>query len=172
MVACFALRENTPGELKIGPGRVQNLLPASLAGHEACFPPILPASCRPFALCPRRPFLRNAERGLLFPRITSDLIPLASHPANRFPWDRAFAPDFARIGDLIRSAGMHISMHPVQYTLLNSPRPEGVEAELRRPGLPRPRPGPAGESQSVGQLRAVVLQVWKKRNPGRRDGNR
>ncbi len=70
----------------------------------------------------------NAERGLLFLRITSDLVPLASHPANRFPWDQEFAPDFARIGALIRSAGMRISMHPGQYTLLNSPRPEVVAA--------------------------------------------
>ncbi len=70
----------------------------------------------------------NAEHGLLFLRITSDLIPLASHPANRFPWDEVFAPDFARIGALIRAAGMRISMHPGQYTLLNSPRPEVVTA--------------------------------------------
>jgi len=70
----------------------------------------------------------NAERGLLFLRITSDLVPLASHPANRFPWEKEFASDFARIGDLIRSVGMRISMHPGQYTLLNSPRPEVVAA--------------------------------------------
>ena len=70
----------------------------------------------------------NAERGLLFLRITSDLVPLASHPANRFPWDEEFAADFARIGDLIRSLGMRISMHPGQYTLLNSPRPEVAAA--------------------------------------------
>ena len=66
----------------------------------------------------------NAEHGLLFLRITSDLVPLASHPENRFPWDEEFAPDFARIGALIRRFGMRISMHPGQYTLLNSPRPE------------------------------------------------
>lgn len=72
----------------------------------------------------------NAERGLLFLRIVSDLIPLASHPANRFPWDQEFAADFARIGDLIRSVGMRISMHPGQYTVLNSPRPETVAAAV------------------------------------------
>lgn len=73
----------------------------------------------------------NAERGLLFFRITSDLVPLASHPANHFPWDEFFAQDFARIGEFIRTAGMRISMHPGQYTLLNSPRPEVVEAARR-----------------------------------------
>ncbi|MCS6903417.1 MAG: UV DNA damage repair endonuclease UvsE [Candidatus Bipolaricaulota bacterium] len=70
----------------------------------------------------------NAERRLLFFRITSDLVPLASHPANRFPWDEFFAPDFARLGKFIRGSGMRISMHPGQYTLLNSPRSEVVTA--------------------------------------------
>jgi UV DNA damage endonuclease len=66
----------------------------------------------------------NAEHGLLFLRITSDLVPLASHPENRFPWDEEFQAEFARIGALMRDFGMRISMHPGQYTLLNSPRPE------------------------------------------------
>ncbi|MGB9872817.1 MAG: UV DNA damage repair endonuclease UvsE, partial [Anaerolineae bacterium] len=81
--------------------------------------------------CLERILRWNAERDLLFFRITSDLVPLASHPANRFPWDEFFAPDFARIGEFIRAAGMRISMHPGQYTLLNSPRPEVVAAARR-----------------------------------------
>lgn len=72
----------------------------------------------------------NAERGLLFLRITSDLIPFASHPANRFPWAEEFAEDFARIGALVRAYGMRISMHPGQYTVLNSPRRETVAAAV------------------------------------------
>lgn len=70
----------------------------------------------------------NAAHGLLFLRITSDLVPLASHPKNRFPWDEAFSGRFAEIGALIRRFGMRISMHPGQYTLLNSPRRTVVEA--------------------------------------------
>ena len=66
----------------------------------------------------------NAGRGFLFLRITSDLVPLASHPENCFPWDEEFQAEFARIGALMRDFGMRISMHPGQYTLLNSPRPE------------------------------------------------
>lgn len=72
----------------------------------------------------------NAAHGLLFLRITSDLVPLASHPKNSFPWDEAFAERFAAIGALIRRFGMRISMHPGQYTLLNSPRRPVVEAAL------------------------------------------
>lgn len=81
--------------------------------------------------CLERILRWNAEKGLLFFRITSDLIPLASHPANEFPWDEVFAQDFARIGEFIRATGMRISMHPGQYTLLNSPRPEVVAAAHR-----------------------------------------
>lgn len=76
----------------------------------------------------------NADHGLLFLRITSDLVPLASHPENRLPWEKEFAPRFAETGELIHSFGMRTSMHPGQYTLLNSPRPEVVgaaQADLR-----------------------------------------
>lgn len=76
----------------------------------------------------------NAARGLLFLRITSDLVPLASHPENRFPWDRVLRPAFAEVGGIIRRLGVRVGMHPGQYTLLNSPRREVVEAaraELR-----------------------------------------
>ena len=70
----------------------------------------------------------NASHGLLFLRITSDLVPLASHPENSFAWEEEFAPQFAAIGRLVESLGMRISMHPGQYTLLNSPRREVVAA--------------------------------------------
>jgi len=72
----------------------------------------------------------NAERGLLFLRITSDLVPFASRPENRFPWAEEFAADLARIGALVQEYGMRISMHPGQYTVLNSPRPETVAAAI------------------------------------------
>jgi len=67
----------------------------------------------------------NIDHGLLFFRITSDLIPFASHPVNDLDWKGEFAGGFAAIGDLIRGSGMRISMHPDQFTLINSPD-EGV----------------------------------------------
>lgn len=72
----------------------------------------------------------NAAHGLLFLRITSDLVPFASHPANRFPWEEAFAPTFAQIGHLIREYAMRISMHPDQFVLLNTPRAEVLAASI------------------------------------------
>jgi UV DNA damage endonuclease len=76
----------------------------------------------------------NGARGLLFFRITSDLVPFASHPVCRLEWWRLFATELADLGRLIRAAGMRISMHPDQFTLLNAPDPEIVArsvAELR-----------------------------------------
>jgi len=63
----------------------------------------------------------NIDHGFLFFRITSDLIPFASHPVNEIAWEGEFSGNFTEIGDLIRESGMRISMHPDQFTLINSP---------------------------------------------------
>lgn len=68
----------------------------------------------------------NLERGLLFLRIGSGLVPFASHPAMKIDWPSYFQADFAALGRYIRKQGFRISMHPGQYTLLNALRPEVV----------------------------------------------
>jgi len=62
----------------------------------------------------------NVERGILFFRITSDLVPFASHPVCRFDWQGHFRESFARIGELIRAHNIRISMHPGPFTLINA----------------------------------------------------
>jgi UV DNA damage endonuclease len=62
----------------------------------------------------------NIREGIHLFRISSDLIPLASHPSVNFPWRDIFAPQLQTLGKMIRSAGMRVSMHPGQYTLLNA----------------------------------------------------
>ena len=69
----------------------------------------------------------NIQSGILLFRISSDLIPFGSSPVNGLDWPVIFADHFARIGGMIRESGMRVSMHPGQYTVLNSPRPEVVE---------------------------------------------
>ncbi|MGC9444349.1 MAG: UV DNA damage repair endonuclease UvsE [Candidatus Methanospirareceae archaeon] len=62
----------------------------------------------------------NIEHDLLFFRITSDLVPFASHRINQFDWQGYFAPQFRAIGMFIRTKGIRISTHPDQFTLINS----------------------------------------------------
>ena len=63
----------------------------------------------------------NRMHGMLFFRITSDLVPFASHPVCTFPWQEEFAGAFEKTGDYIRRYGFRISMHPDQFVLLNAP---------------------------------------------------
>jgi UV DNA damage endonuclease len=65
----------------------------------------------------------NADRGLLFFRITSDLVPFASHPVCTADWQSAFAGRFAELGTFIRDHRMRISMHPDQFILINAKDP-------------------------------------------------
>jgi UV DNA damage endonuclease len=62
----------------------------------------------------------NARKDLFFFRITSDLVPFASHPVNKFPWQKRFRKDFEEIGRLVQDHKIRISMHPDQFTLINS----------------------------------------------------
>lgn len=63
----------------------------------------------------------NVNHNILFFRITSDLVPFASHPVCKIDWLKYFKDQFASIGAFIRSNDIRISMHPGQYTVLNSP---------------------------------------------------
>lgn len=73
----------------------------------------------------------NADHGIFLFRITSSLIPFGSHPVNRGEWRQTFRNDFARIGRFIRDKGMRVSMHPGQYSVLNSPHEATHENTLR-----------------------------------------
>lgn len=62
----------------------------------------------------------NVRHNILFFRITSDLVPFASHPICRFDWQGYFKEQFKAIGDFIKKYNIRISMHPDQFTLINS----------------------------------------------------
>ena len=72
----------------------------------------------------------NIKNNILFFRITSDLIPFASHPVNNFVWQEYFKKDFAEIGDIIKNNGIRISMHPDQFIVLNSIRKDVVKRSI------------------------------------------
>ncbi|HEX3001440.1 MAG TPA: UV DNA damage repair endonuclease UvsE, partial [Methanoregula sp.] len=63
----------------------------------------------------------NAWHDILFFRITSDLVPFASHPVCTFRWQEHFRNELAGMGEFIRKAGIRISMHPDQFIVLNAP---------------------------------------------------
>jgi UV DNA damage endonuclease len=67
----------------------------------------------------------SVNRIALF-RISSDLIPLASHRETAIDWVGEFSDRLAEIGMQIRSAGIRVSMHPGQYCVLNAADPEIV----------------------------------------------
>ena len=63
----------------------------------------------------------NLRNGIRLFRISSEIIPFASSPVNTVPWAQVFQGQLQDIGRKIRESGMRISMHPGQYTVLNSP---------------------------------------------------
>jgi len=62
----------------------------------------------------------NLKYNFYFFRITSDLIPFGSHPIMKFEWQDYFKSKFHEIGSFIKKHEMRITMHPGQYTVLNS----------------------------------------------------
>lgn len=79
-------------------------------------------------------FAYNHAYDIKLYRISSDLIPFGSSPVNKLKWWELFAPKLAQLGDIIKSNGLRVSMHPGQYTVLNSPKDDVVQraiADLR-----------------------------------------
>lgn len=63
----------------------------------------------------------NIKNNIKLFRISSDLIPFGSNPVNNISWWGVFSEKFQKIGAKIKENGMRVSMHPGQYTVLNSP---------------------------------------------------
>ncbi|HSK99556.1 MAG TPA: UV DNA damage repair endonuclease UvsE [Rubrobacteraceae bacterium] len=72
----------------------------------------------------------NAEHGVGLFRMGQSLIPFASHPAFPYDWEREHADDLRGIGELARSLGVRLSMHPGQFIQPGSLKPEVSERSL------------------------------------------
>jgi UV DNA damage endonuclease len=73
----------------------------------------------------------NLRHGIQVFRISSDVIPFGSHHVNRVAWHELLAAQLTRLGSFIRSHGMRVSMHPGQFTVLNSPRAQVVDNSIK-----------------------------------------
>lgn len=76
--------------------------------------------------CLKRILEFNLENDILLFRIGSELIPFASHSINKFNWMRYFKKEFEELGKFAKKNNMRLTMHPGQYTILNSSREEVV----------------------------------------------
>lgn len=63
----------------------------------------------------------NIQNGIKLFRISSDIIPFGSHPVNTLEWQEIFNGKLKEIGHKALTKGIRLSMHPGQYTVLNSP---------------------------------------------------
>ena len=68
----------------------------------------------------------NIDNHITLFRISSDLIPFGSSPVNTLKWWEVFEDQFLKLGAKIKKNGIRVSMHPGQYTVLNSPNEEVV----------------------------------------------
>lgn len=62
----------------------------------------------------------NAANEIRLFRISSNIIPFASSPVNTLEWRGIFKEALDGIGGMIKKAGIRVSMHPGQYTVLNA----------------------------------------------------
>lgn len=63
----------------------------------------------------------NIDNNIKLFRISSGIIPFGSHPINTLKWWDEFSDKLKEIGNKALTNGIRLSMHPGQYTVLNSP---------------------------------------------------
>lgn len=72
----------------------------------------------------------NAMHNIRLFRMSSDIIPFATHPVNALNWRLVFENELNRIGQLLEENNIRVSMHPGQYTVLNAKNSEVVERAI------------------------------------------
>ena len=78
----------------------------------------------------RNMLLFNAENAVGLFRISSEIIPFGSSPVNKLKWWELFSDKFKELGEIIRENDIRVSMHPGQYTVLNSPKTDVVKRAI------------------------------------------
>lgn len=74
----------------------------------------------------------NYAHAIAVYRLTSKLVPLATHPiAAGWCFQDEFATEWQEIGNYVKNHNLRISAHPDHYTLLNSPKADVLSAALQ-----------------------------------------
>ena len=73
----------------------------------------------------------NRANNIRMFRISSDIIPFGSNKAVSFPWQKLYAEELLALGKKAKQHDIRLSMHPGQYTVLNSAHPHVVENAIR-----------------------------------------
>ena len=63
-------------------------------------------------------------------RISSGIVPFGSSRASALPWDSQYADTLSSLSTKIQQSHMRVSMHPGQYTVLNSPDAHVVQRAI------------------------------------------
>lgn len=74
----------------------------------------------------------NVGSDIFVYRLTSKLIPLATHPDLQ-DWNpfEQLADEFAEVGQYVKKHGLRVSFHPDHFTVLSTPRPEVLLSSIR-----------------------------------------
>ncbi len=73
----------------------------------------------------------NFNNGILFFRISSGLIPFASHPICKSDWGNSFKSQLTETGEYIKKNNFRVSMHPSQFVILNSKHERIIENSIK-----------------------------------------
>ncbi len=73
----------------------------------------------------------NYKNKIHFYRMTSNLIPLATHPEVHYDFYEQYKERYRQIGKMIHDYQIRVDFHPDQYCVLNSVRNDVVDASIR-----------------------------------------
>ncbi len=73
----------------------------------------------------------NKRNDIYFFRISSDVIPFASHPICDVDWSEVFKVELKEIGNFISKNNIRVSMHPDQFVILNSKSEDIVKNSIK-----------------------------------------
>lgn len=62
----------------------------------------------------------NIRNDIIFYRMTSEFLPLASHPNVTYDYFNKYKENYKKIGNVIKENNLRIDVHPSAYTVLNS----------------------------------------------------